>query len=42
MFQETVIISFEEIVEMTNKGDEETEKVEEELILRLNEDTTVC
>ena len=42
MFQETVIISFEEIVEMTNKGDEETEKVEEELRLLLNKDTTVC
>ena len=42
MFQETVIISFEEIVEMTNKRDEETEKIEEELKLSHNKEITVC
>ena len=42
MFQETVIISFEEIVEMTNKGDEETEKIEEELKHPHNKEMTVC
>ena len=42
MFQETVIISFEEIVEMANKGDEETETIEEELKLQHNKETTVC
>ena len=42
MFQETVIISFEEIKERTNKGDEETGQVEEELKLPNNKETTVC
>ena len=42
MFQENVINSFEEIVENTNKGDEETEQVEEELKLPHNKETTVC
>ena len=42
MFQETVIISFEEIVEMKNKRDEETEKIEEELKLPQKKEITVC
>ena len=42
MFQEYVINSFEEIVERTNQGDKETEKVEEELKLPHNKETTVC
>ena len=42
MFQEKLINSFEEIVERTNKGDEDTEQVEEELKLQHNKETTVC
>ena len=42
MFQETVIISLEEIVEMTNKGDEEIENIQEELKLPRNKKITVC
>ena len=42
MFQETVNNSPEEIVEMTNRGEEETGKVVEELKLLFNKETTVC
>ena len=42
MFQENVINSFGEIVERTNKGDEETGKIEEELKLPHNREITVC
>ena len=42
MFQETKINSPEEIVEMTNQGEDETGKVMEELKLLMNKETMVC
>ena len=42
MFQETMINSPEEIVEMTNQGEDETGKVMEELKLLMNKETMVC
>ena len=42
MFQENMINSFEEIVERTNNGDEETGQVLEELKLPHKKETMVC